>query len=73
MQRSKIFGAKTNDVSRYSLKQYLGVLVLFYGSLLFVTYPLYTSVSLTLIALALLKVKFNGGIQLPSLSASKVE
>ena len=73
MNESKIHGPRMSDVPRYSLKQYLGLMVFFYGSFVFLTYPLYTGVLLLLVAIALLTFKFNRGIKPPALFTPKVE
>jgi uncharacterized protein (DUF58 family) len=73
MNESKIHGPRMSDIPRYSLKQYLGLMVFFYGSFVFLTYPAYASVLLLLSALALLTFKFNGGVKPPALFTSKAK
>ena len=73
MKQSKIYGPRMSDVPRYSLKQYLGLMVFFYGSFVFLTYPVHTGVLLLLVALALLTFKSNRGLKPPALFTQKVE
>jgi len=73
MKESKIHGPRMSDVPRYSLKQYLGLMVFFYGSFVFLTYPVYTGALLILAAVALLAFKFNRGIKPPVLFTPKAK
>ena len=73
MKQSKIHGPRMSDVPRYTLKQYLGLMVLFYGFFVFLMFPVYTSALLLFAALALLTFKFNRGIKPPALFTPKLK
>ena len=62
-----------SDIPRYTLKQYLGLMVLFYGFFVFLMFPVYTSALLLFAALALLTFKFNRGIKPPALFTPKLK
>ena len=73
MKESKIHGPRMSDIPRYSLKQYLALMIIFYGSFVFLTYPVHTGALLILVAVALLTFKFNRSIKPPVLFTPKAE
>ena len=73
MKESKICGPRMSDVPRYTPKQYLGLMVFFYGSFVFLTYPVYTGVLLLFVVLARLTFKFNGGVKKKLLFTPKIK
>jgi len=73
MKESKLHAPGMSHVPRYSLKQYLALMVMFYGSFVFLTYPAYTSALVVSVLVLALLFSFNKTIKTPVLYTPKIK